>query len=41
MFFLMLDHRFKTFCLVFSFVGHEQGKAIVKNMTKNFVFYAF
>jgi hypothetical protein len=27
---LMLDTRFKTLCLVSSFIDHEQGKAIVK-----------
>jgi hypothetical protein len=30
MFYLILDHRFKTFCLVSSFVGSEQGKAIME-----------
>ncbi len=32
---LMLDPRFKTLHLVSSLIGHEQGKAILKNMTKN------
>jgi hypothetical protein len=35
---LMLDPRFKAFCLGSSFIGHEQGKAILKNMTKNLCF---
>jgi hypothetical protein len=30
MFSLMLDPRFKTFHLVSSLIGHEQGKAIVE-----------
>jgi hypothetical protein len=30
MFFLLLDLRVKTLYLVFSLVGHEQGKAIVE-----------
>jgi hypothetical protein len=30
MFFLMLDPRFKTLCLVSSLIGHEQSKAIVE-----------
>jgi hypothetical protein len=30
MLFLMLDTRFKTLCLVSSFIDHEQGKGIVK-----------
>jgi len=30
MFSLMLDPRLKTFCLVSSLIGHEQGKAIVE-----------
>ncbi len=30
MLYLMLDSRFKSFCLVSSFVGHEQGISIVK-----------
>jgi hypothetical protein len=30
MFSLMLDLRLKTFRLVFSLIGHEQGKAIVE-----------
>jgi hypothetical protein len=30
MFFLLLDPRFKTLYLVFSLIGHEQGKAIVE-----------
>jgi hypothetical protein len=35
---LMLDPRFKTFCLVSSFIGHEQGKAIVEDYDKQFLF---
>ncbi len=34
----MLDHRFKTFCLVSSFIGHEQGKAIMKKYDKKSLF---
>jgi hypothetical protein len=30
MFSLMLNPRLKTLCFVFSFIGHEQGKAIVE-----------
>jgi len=37
----MLDPRFKTFCFMSSLVGHEQGKAIVENMTKNSFFSMF
>jgi hypothetical protein len=38
MFSLMLDPRFKTFCLVSSFIGHEQGKAIVEEYDKQSLF---
>ncbi len=27
---LMLDERFKSLCLVFSFIGHDQGVAIIE-----------
>jgi hypothetical protein len=33
-FFLMLDPRFKTLCLVSSLIHHEQGKAIVEEYDK-------
>ncbi len=35
---LMLDPRFKTLCLMSSFIDHEQGKAILKNMKYIFLF---
>jgi hypothetical protein len=35
---LMLDPRFKTFCFVFSFIGREQGKTIVKEYDNFFLF---
>jgi len=38
MLFLMLDPRFKTFHLVSSLIGREQGKAIVEEYDK--IFYA-
>jgi hypothetical protein len=41
MFTLMLDPRFKTFCLVYSFIGHEQGKAIVEKYDKKSLFPMF
>jgi len=41
MLFLMLDPRFKTFHLVSSLIGCEQGKAMLKNMTIFFFSYAF
>jgi hypothetical protein len=38
----MLDPRFETFHLMSSFIGHEQGKAIVEEYDiKFFVSYAF
>jgi hypothetical protein len=41
MFSLMLDYRFKTFHLVSSFIGREQGKAIVEEYDKNLYFLCF
>ncbi len=41
MFSLMLDLRFKTFCLMFSLIGHEQRKAIIEKYDKNLCFYVF
>jgi hypothetical protein len=41
MFFLMLDPRFKTFHLVSSLIGHEQGKAIVEEYDKKSLFLMF
>jgi hypothetical protein len=38
MFYLMLDPRFKAFCLVSSFIGLEQGKAIVEEYDKKILF---
>jgi hypothetical protein len=35
---LMLDLRFKTFCLMSSLIGHEQGKAIVEEYGKKNLF---
>jgi len=35
---LMLDPRFKTFHLVSSFIGHEQGKTIVEKYDKKSLF---
>jgi hypothetical protein len=32
---LMLDSRFKRVCFVISFIGREQGVAIVENMIAN------
>jgi len=37
MFFLILDPRFKTLCLVSSLVGHEQGKAIVEKYDEKYL----
>jgi hypothetical protein len=36
--FLMLDPRFKTLCLVCSFISLEQGKAIVEEYDKKIIF---
>jgi hypothetical protein len=41
MFSLMLDPRFKTFCLMSSLIGHEQGKAIVDECDKKSLFPMF
>jgi hypothetical protein len=41
MFFLMLDPRFKTFYLVSSLIGHEQGKAIIEEYDKKSLFFMF
>ncbi len=41
MFSLMLDLRFKFFCLVSSFIGHEQGKEIVEEYDKKSLFSMF
>jgi hypothetical protein len=30
MIFLMLDHRFKSLCIVYSFIGKEQGVVFIK-----------
>jgi hypothetical protein len=38
---LMLDLRFKTFHLVSSLIGHEQGKAIVEKYDKKYLFPMF
>jgi hypothetical protein len=38
MFSLILDPRFKTLCLVFSFIGCEQGKVIVEEYDNFFKF---
>jgi hypothetical protein len=37
MFFLMLDFKFKFFCLISSFIGYEQNKAIVEKCDKQFI----
>ncbi len=37
----MLDPRFKTLCLVSSLIGHEQGKALVKEYDKKPLFPMF
>jgi hypothetical protein len=34
MFFLMLDLRFRTFHLISSFIGREQGKVIIEKYDK-------
>jgi hypothetical protein len=34
----MLDPRFEFFRLLFSFIGHEQGKAIVEEYDKKSLF---
>jgi len=41
MFSLMLDPRFKTFCIVFSLIGREQGKAIVEKYDTKSLFPMF
>jgi hypothetical protein len=41
MFSLMLDPRFKTFCLVSSLIVHEQGKAIVEEYDNKPLFHVF
>jgi hypothetical protein len=41
MFFLMLNPRCKTFLFVSSFIDHEQGKLIVEEYDKNFLFSMF
>ncbi len=38
MFSLMLDQRFKTLCLMFSLIVHEQTKAIVEECDKKKLF---
>ncbi len=40
MFFLMLDPRLKTLCLIFSLIDREQGQ-LLKNMIKNLDFLCF
>jgi hypothetical protein len=35
---LMLDLRFKTFHLMSSLIGHEQGETIVEKMIRNLYF---
>jgi hypothetical protein len=37
----MLDPRFKTLCVVFSFIGLEQGKTIVEKYDKKTLFPMF
>jgi len=39
MFFLMLDPRFKLQILVSSFIGHEQGILVMKNMIQIIISY--
>jgi hypothetical protein len=39
--FLMLNLRFKTFHLVSSLIGHEQGKVIVEEYDKKSLFPMF
>ncbi len=41
MFNLMLDPRFKTFYIMCSLIGHEQGKAIVEEYDKKNCFLCF
>jgi hypothetical protein len=41
MFFLMLNLRFKTFHLVSSLIGHEQGKTIVEKYDRKSLFPMF
>jgi hypothetical protein len=41
MFFLIFDPRFKTLCLVSSLIGHEKGKQLLRNITKNLCFLCF
>ncbi len=41
MFSFILYHRFKTLCLVSSFVGCEQGKAIMEEHDKKSLFRLF
>jgi hypothetical protein len=38
---LMLDPRFKTFCLMFSLIGREQRKAIIEKYDKKSLFLIF
>ncbi len=38
---MLLDPRFKTLCLVSSFIDQEQGKAIVEQYDKNSLFPIF
>ncbi len=38
MFSLMLVPKFKTLCLVFSFIGREQGRAIVEKYDRKSLF---
>jgi hypothetical protein len=37
----MFDPRFKTFHLMSSLIGNEQGKAIVEKYDKKFLFFMF
>jgi hypothetical protein len=41
MFSLMLDLKFKTLCLVSTFIGYKEGKAIVEKYDRNFCFQCF
>ncbi len=38
-FFLTLNNKFTSFCLMFSLIGYEQGKAIVKEYDTNLSIY--
>jgi hypothetical protein len=38
MFSLMLNLKFKTFCLVSTLIGYEEGKAIVEKYDRNVLF---